>query len=93
MVEHLNYENMKKTVAEWLESNGNMSEDDTEASALLEALGIPNLLEALDVSERIICAADGFHPVARFFADGSAEQQYILEVLRRAPHWGGAVTR
>jgi len=55
MVEHLNYENMKKTVAEWLEATA-CRRNDTEASALLEALGIPNLLEALDVSERIVCA-------------------------------------
>ena len=92
MVKHLNYDQMKQTVAEWLEGDGHVSEDDTEATALLEALGIPKLLEALHVSERIICAADGFHPVARFFVDGSAEQQYILDVLDSVPHWGGSVT-
>jgi hypothetical protein len=92
MVEHLNYDEMKQTVAEWLESDGRVPEDDTEATALLEALGIPKLLESLHVSERIICAADGFHPVARFFVGGSAEQQYILDVLRSAPHSGEAVT-
>jgi hypothetical protein len=89
MVKHLNYDQMKQTVAEWLESDGHVSEDDTEATALLEALGIPKLLEARHVSERIIVAADGFHPVVRFFVDGSAEQQYILDVLGSAPHWEG----
>ena len=74
------------TLAHELRARGATAGIDTDlAAGLLQRLGIPALLEDLAVAERVIRAADGFHPVARFFVDGSPEQRLILDVLRRAP--------
>lgn len=53
-----------------------------EARAALEALGIPDLLTSLATARTILRFGDGFHPIARFFVDGSAEQRYLLELAR-----------
>jgi hypothetical protein len=46
--------------------------------------GLPDLFEDLVVAKTVITAADGFHPVARFFAEGSPEREFILRVLAAA---------
>ncbi len=80
----LDYHRMEQTLAELLEKAEWATSTDTgTASELLKALGVPELLEAVALSEEIIRAADSFHPVARFFVDGTAEQTYIVDVLRR----------
>ena len=43
--------------------------------------GISDLVEDLALARAVITAADGFHPVARFFAEGSAEREFIVRVL------------
>lgn len=58
--------------------------DRRRAEEILEHLRLPELLDALAVAERIVTAADGFHPVASFFVDGSPERRFIVDVLRRS---------
>lgn len=53
-------------------------------SDILWESGIADLLEDLSVARAVIAAADGFHPVARFFADGSAEREFIRRTLADA---------
>lgn len=48
--------------------------------ALWEA-GVGDLMEDLAIARSVVCAADGFHPVASFFVHGSREQEFILRVL------------
>ena len=52
-----------------------------ELRDLLWETGLGDLIEDLAVAKAVITAADGFHPVARFFAGGSAEQEFIRRVL------------
>ena len=59
-----------------------------ELRDVLWETGLGDLIEDLSVAEAVIIAADGFHPVARFFAEGSAEQEFIGRVLG-----GGATGR
>lgn len=58
--------------------------DRQRAADVLAELGVPDLLAALDLAERILAAGNGFHTVARFFVDGSPEQQYLLELAERS---------
>ncbi len=75
---------LQAALAQALHARGATADlDPALAAELLQQLGIPALVEDLAVAERIIRAADGFHPVARFFVDGSAEQRLITDVLRR----------
>jgi hypothetical protein len=53
-----------------------------EARDILWEVGVADLLEDLSVARSVIEAADGFHPVARFFVEGSEEREFILRVLR-----------
>ncbi len=55
------------------------------ARALLVEIGVAELLEAVTMTRSIIRFADGFHPVARFFVDGTPEQTFILSLLRDDP--------
>ena len=78
-------ERMVEVLADNLATSGAVTDDDRRrASELLHDLGVSELLRVVAVSERIIRAADGFHAVAGFFVEGSAERAYILDVLRRA---------
>jgi hypothetical protein len=56
----------------------------TLAARLIEELGVARLLAELHTAERIVTAADTYHPVASFFVDGSDERQLVLDVLRAA---------
>ena len=84
----LSLDEMRQTVCEWLAEPVGPDEVGAQASALLYALDLPHLLDDLALAERVIIAADGFHPVARFFAEDSEERKFILDILRREPHWG-----
>ena len=57
-----------------------------EVGDILWEAGVGDLAEDLAVARSIIRAADGFHPVASFFVQGTAERELILRVL----HHGGA---
>lgn len=48
---------------------------------ILWEAGIPDLIEDLGLARAVLTAADGFHPVARFFAEGSPEREFILRAL------------
>jgi hypothetical protein len=52
-----------------------------QARDVLWEAGVADLMEDLVVARAVITAADGFHPVARFFVEGSAEREFILRVL------------
>lgn len=56
-----------------------------EAAAALEALGVPELLRSLATARAILRFGDSFHPIARFFVDGSPEQRYLLDLAREDP--------
>ncbi len=84
---------MQSIAAEWLEGAGDRPESGAEAAALLEALGVPDLLHDLAIAKRVVVAADGFHPVARFFAQGSDEHEFIVAVLRRTTQRDNETTR
>lgn len=49
--------------------------------AILDALGIGELLRRCEVAERIVRTADSYHPVAEFFVEGSEERRFIVEAL------------
>lgn len=48
----------------------------------LWAAGVADALEDLAVARAVVRAADGFHPVARFFVEGSVEREFIERTLR-----------
>jgi hypothetical protein len=63
-----------------------------QAFDALWGAGVGDLIDDLAVARSVIRAADGFHPVARFFVVGSAEQEFILRVLANPDietHLGG----
>jgi hypothetical protein len=63
-----------------------------QAFDVLWEAGVGDLIDDLAVASSVIRAADGFHPVARFFVFGSAEQEFILRVLENpdiVTHFGG----
>jgi hypothetical protein len=53
-----------------------------EARDLLWEAGVADLAEDLTLARAVIQAADGFHPVARFFAEGSPEREFVERTLR-----------
>lgn len=57
---------------------------DEQARDVLWEAGVADLAEDLALARAVIEAADGFHPVARFFAEGSAEREFIERTLREA---------
>jgi hypothetical protein len=71
-------EDLRRTASQW-------TGDLEAADDLLVALGLPELLHQGEVLARVLVAADGFHPVARFFAEGSEERQVIEGVLAEQP--------
>lgn len=77
----MGYGEMIETAAEWFDGPPETSR--AEAQALLAALGIGSLVETIEVMTRIIVTADTYHAVARFFVEGSPEQELILEILGR----------
>jgi hypothetical protein len=59
---------------------------------LLWEAGVGDLIDDLAAARSVISAADGFHPVARFFVVGSVEEEFILRVLKNpevVTHLGG----
>lgn len=56
-------------------------EDELVRNVLWEA-GLGDVLEDLAVARTVLRAADGFHPIARFFVEGSAERELIVRMLR-----------
>lgn len=56
-----------------------------EVKDLLWEAGLGDVLQDLEVARSVIRAADGFHPVARFFAPGSQEREFIVRMLRETP--------
>lgn len=72
---------MAETLAEWIGTGTDLTEGDRQgARAALRAIAVPELVEALTMAERVIRAGNSFHSVARFFADGSPEQEYVLSL-------------
>lgn len=51
--------------------------------------GLLDVLEDLSVARAVVRAADGFHPVARFFVEGSLEREFIDRTLHGAPEGSG----
>ncbi len=72
---------MAETLAEWLSSGPDVTEEDRRlAREALDALGVPDLLRELAMAERIIRFGNSFHSIAGFFADGSVEQGYLRQL-------------
>ena len=83
----LDLDAMVETLAEWVAVGSDVAEEDRHrAREALQALGVPCLLDALAMAERIIRFGNSFHSVARFFADGSAEQDYVLSLIGPSEH-------
>lgn len=81
---------MAAVLAEWLSSGSDVTaEDRLRAVEALTALGVPALLEEVDLVRRILRFGNDFHVIARFFADGTHEQRYLLELVESAPRHGG----
>ena len=76
--ERLDIEAMAEVLAEWVATGSDVTDGDRQrAREALDAIGIPVLIATLDMAERIILFGTGFHAVAGFFADGTAEQAYL----------------
>lgn len=81
MTTRLEIDTMAETLAEWLATGPDVTEEDRQgAREALVAIGVPALLEALEMAERIIQFGNSFHAIAGFFADGSREQDYVRRV-------------
>jgi hypothetical protein len=77
----LDFAAMVDTLAEWVATGSEVTEEDRRlAREALDAIGLPGLIEKLEMAERIIRFGNGFHSVAGFFADGTAEQSYVREL-------------
>lgn len=77
---------MADTLGEWLAVGSEVTQGDRQrAGEALQALGVPELLDALAMAERIIRFGSSFHSIARFFADGSEEQDFLLSLLDPSP--------
>jgi hypothetical protein len=80
-IERVDLGTMVETLAEWLASGPDVTEQDRRrAREALDALGVPALLAALAMAERIIRFGNSFHSIAGFFADGSEEQGYLRQL-------------
>lgn len=53
-----------------------------EAAALLRAIGVDRLCEDVAMARTILRFGDDFHPIARFFVDGSPEQRFLLDLRK-----------
>ncbi len=72
---------MVETVAEWTAAGPDVTDDDRRlAREALDAIGAAEIVAALDMAEGIIRFGNCFHSVAAFFADGSAEQGYVVRL-------------
>ena len=80
---HHDFEELAAALAERSRRAGFELTDDQARDVLWEA-GVADLAEDLALARAVIEAADGFHPVARFFAEGSAEREFIERTLREA---------
>ena len=79
---------MVDTLVEWVASGADVTEEDRRrAREALEAIGVPELVEALDTAERIILFGNCFHTVAGFFAAGSPEQDYLRKLTAGSGDW------
>ena len=80
--EHLDLEGMAAALGEWLSRGSDVTaEDRMRAHEALAALGVPGLLEEVELVRRILRFGNDFHSIARFFADGSREHRYLLGLL------------
>lgn len=89
--DRLSIDQMVDVLAEWLAPGTTVSaEDRSRAAEALSAIGLPSLLAELELAERVLRAGNGFHTIAAFFTDGSAEQDFLLSLSDRvpAPHPG-----
>ncbi|ACU53980.1 hypothetical protein Afer_1042 [Acidimicrobium ferrooxidans DSM 10331] len=73
-------ETLSATLAELLAAHGCANVSDPRA--ILDTLGIGELLRRCEVAERIVRTADTYHPVAEFFVEGSEERRFIVEALQ-----------
>lgn len=81
MRDRLKIDDMCETVAEWLAQGPDVTEADRlRAREVLEAIGVPLLLEELEIAERVITFGNCFHSVAGFFADDTREQRYVRDL-------------
>jgi hypothetical protein len=72
---------MANTLAEWVATGSDVTEEDRQlAREALDAIGVHALVDKLEMAERIIRFGNGFHSVAGFFADGTAEQNYVRQL-------------
>ena len=79
--DRLDVDAMARTLAEWLATGSDVTaEDCSNARDALTAMGVPDVVDALDMAERILRFGNSFHSIARFFVDGSAEQDYLLRL-------------
>ncbi len=73
---------MAVVLTEWLSpATGVQEEDRRHAAEALEAMGLPGVVQELQLVRRILRFGNSFHTIARFFADGSPEQRYLLELV------------
>lgn len=78
----LDLDAMAAALGEWLSSGSDVTaEDRMRAYEALAALGVPGLLEEVELVRRILRFGNDFHSIARFFADGSREHRYLLGLL------------
>jgi hypothetical protein len=85
--EPLDVEGMAEVLGEWLSNGSDVTpEDRLRAREALAALGVPALLAEVGLARRILQFGNSFHTVARFFADGSAEQRYLLQLMDEREH-------
>jgi hypothetical protein len=86
--ERLDIDAMVETLVEWMASGPDVTaEDYRRARQALDALGVPALVEALETTDRILLFGNSFHTIARFFADGSPEQEYLRRLMARSGEW------
>jgi hypothetical protein len=51
-----------------------------QASKLLAEIDVGQLIDDLEVAERILATGEQFHSVERFFVEGSPEQRYLARL-------------
>ncbi len=52
-----------------------------QARDMLWEAGVGDVIDDLAVARSVITAADQFHPVARFFVEGSPEREFVERLL------------